>query len=59
MGVFSEGVREAAVATVFNTTGSMPRQDGAQMLIAESGATADTIGGGKMDSDVVRSRKRS
>lgn len=50
---FVEEYKEAAVATVVNGFGSMPRENGAQMLISITGATMDTVGGGRLEADVI------
>jgi xanthine dehydrogenase accessory factor len=44
---------EAAVATVINGTGSRPRENGAQMLIAPTKRIAFTVGGGRLEADVI------
>lgn len=42
------------VATIFDKSGSAPRTAGAKMAIRQSGATAGTIGGGRLEADAVR-----
>ncbi len=46
--------RACALATVISTQGSMPRQAGAKMLIFTDGATVGTVGGGAMESLVIK-----
>lgn len=41
------------IATVFNKSGSAPRTDGAKMLIQADGAITGTIGGGKLEAEVL------
>jgi xanthine/CO dehydrogenase XdhC/CoxF family maturation factor len=48
---------ETAVATLVNGYGSRPREDGAHMLIAASGAIEDTIGGGLVEAEVISHAK--
>jgi len=55
---FLNEYKEAAVATIVNGTGSMPRNNGAQMLISESGSILETIGGGRLEADVISLSKR-
>ena len=43
----------AALCTVTHTSGSVPRQAGAKMLVFPDGRTEDTIGGGEMEARVV------
>lgn len=47
-----------SVATLFNGTGSRPRANGSQMLISESEMVVDTIGGGKLEADVILCAKQ-
>ncbi len=42
-----------AVATVVNGLGSRPRKNGAQMLVKPSGQIVDTVGGGRLEADVI------
>ncbi|MBN1368532.1 MAG: XdhC family protein [Dehalococcoidales bacterium] len=44
----------AVLATVINSTGSAPRNAGAKMLIKEDGSFIGTVGGGKLEHDVLR-----
>jgi xanthine dehydrogenase accessory factor len=44
---------EVAVATVVNGLGPRPRENGAQMLVEKSGAIFDTVGGGRLEADVM------
>ncbi len=44
---------EMAVVSIINGIGSMPRENGAQMLISNSGTIVDSIGGGKLESDII------
>jgi len=43
----------AALCTVTHTSGSVPRQAGAKMLVFPDGSTEETIGGGEMEARVV------
>lgn len=43
-----------AVCTVVQTRGSVPRHAGAKMLVRRDGSIAGTVGGGEMESRVVR-----
>ena len=45
--------QRVALATVIRTQGSVPRREGAKMLIFADGTTEGTIGGGEMESQVV------
>ena len=47
-----------AVATVLNGLGSRPRENGAQMLVLPTGETVDTVGGGRLEADVIECAKR-
>jgi xanthine dehydrogenase accessory factor len=44
----------AALATVIRTTGSMPRHAGSKMLVYPDGQIVGTIGGGMMESEVIK-----
>jgi len=46
-----------AVATVIGGIGSVPRENGAQMLVTASGETVDSVGGGKLEADVIACAK--
>lgn len=48
-----EGV-PAALATVIETTGSMPRHAGSKMLVYADGRSVGTIGGGAMEALVIK-----
>ncbi|NLE73235.1 MAG: XdhC family protein [Actinobacteria bacterium] len=41
------------LATVVESFGSTPRKAGAKMLVLEDGSTIDTVGGGKVEQQVV------
>lgn len=43
----------AALATVINVTGSVPRHAGSKLLVYADGAIVGTVGGGKMESLVI------
>lgn len=45
--------RPAVLATVIDTNGSSPRKAGAKMLVYHDGATAGTVGGGKIEADTI------
>ena len=49
----SEGKR-GVVATIVRAQGSTPREVGAKMLIREDGTCQDTIGGGRLEAEVMR-----
>jgi len=42
------------VATVFDQTGSAPRTTGAKMLVKTDGSISGSIGGGRLESEVIR-----
>ncbi|MFN8374601.1 MAG: XdhC family protein [Anaerolineae bacterium] len=44
----------AALATVIQVTGSVPRHAGSKMLVRADGSTVGTIGGGAMEAQVVQ-----
>lgn len=46
--------RRMAMATIIRRRGSAPRQTGAKMLIFEDGSGVNTIGGGRMEAEVLR-----
>lgn len=49
------GKRESLVlATIFHTAGSSPRTAGTKMLIRADGSILGTIGGGRLEADVIR-----
>ncbi len=52
--LFAEDGKEKVVATIISRKGSAPRSIGTKMLIREDGATADTIGGGCVESEVIQ-----
>lgn len=41
------------VATMVNASGAVPRENGAQMLIKKSGEIFETVGGGRLEGDVI------
>ena len=45
--------RPVALATIVETSRSVPRRAGTKMLIFEDGGTAGTVGGGAMESQVI------
>lgn len=45
---------EAALATVISASGSTPREEGAKMLIKADGSILGTIGGGKIEAQVMK-----
>lgn len=45
--------RPAALATVVESQGSVPRKAGAKMLVREDGTTLGTIGGGPVEAAVI------
>ena len=64
MDLFLEAARlgevgeRAALATVVRTAGSVPRHAGAKMLVRPDGALVGTIGGGKLELEVIEEAKR-
>ena len=44
----------AVLATIIETSGSMPRHEGSKMLIYDDGTIVGTIGGGAMESRVIK-----
>lgn len=46
--------RAAALATVFRTSGSVPRQAGSKMLVWPEGTIVGTVGGGEMEARVIK-----
>lgn len=46
------------IATIIEGMGSMPRHNGSQMLVKEDGSIFETIGGGKMEAEVIDLSKR-
>ncbi|MBI5624632.1 MAG: XdhC family protein [Elusimicrobia bacterium] len=46
--------RSAALATVISASGSTPRDAGAKMIVYEDGGFAGTVGGGKLESLVMK-----
>ncbi len=51
-----EGI-PAALATVINTGGSVPREVGAKMLVFPDGTIVDTIGGASMEAQAIEDAK--
>jgi xanthine dehydrogenase accessory factor len=45
---------EVAVATIVGHSGSTPRGSGSRMLVYSDGRSVDTIGGGPVEADVIR-----
>jgi xanthine dehydrogenase accessory factor len=45
--------RAAALCTVIRTTGSVPRREGAKMLVYPDGRTVNTVGGGELEARVI------
>jgi xanthine dehydrogenase accessory factor len=48
-----ESGRGAALCTVIRTTGSVPRREGAKMLVYPEGRTINTVGGGELEARVI------
>ena len=44
---------KAVLATVIQQSGSAPRKGGAQMVIREDGSFVGSIGGGRLEADVL------
>lgn len=53
----SEGI-SAALATVIETQGSLPRHEGSKMLIYANGDIVGTVGGGAMESRVIHTARQ-
>ncbi len=49
--------KPAALVTVINTGGSVPREVGAKMLVLPDGAIVDTIGGAAMEAQAIEDAK--
>lgn len=49
--------RPAVLATVIDTNGSSPRKAGAKMLVYADGAIAGTVGGGRIEADVIEAAR--
>jgi xanthine dehydrogenase accessory factor len=49
-----ESGRPAALCTVIRTAGSVPRREGAKMLVYPDGRTVNTVGGGELEARVIR-----
>jgi len=48
-----------AIATVFRTQGSTPREPGARMAVGQDGTVYGTVGGGSGEADVIRAAAES
>ena len=51
--------RSVALATVVRTVGSVPRHEGTRMLIFPDGQIEGTVGGGDLESRVIRAAARN
>lgn len=51
--VYNEG-RAAALATIIETQGSMPRHAGSKMLMYADGSVVGTVGGGALEAQVIQ-----
>lgn len=51
--------KRAVLATVVNVDGSSPAKVGAQILLFADGTTAGTIGGGKLEADVLKAAQQA
>lgn len=49
---------EVVVATVVNGMGARPRENGARMLVKKLGGIFETVGGGKLEAEVIICAKR-
>ncbi|MGI5971744.1 MAG: XdhC family protein [Oscillospiraceae bacterium] len=49
---------EAAVATLVNGTGSIPRENGAQMIVSKS-EIIETVGGGRLEADIIKKSREA
>jgi xanthine dehydrogenase accessory factor len=54
--LLNEGKR-VILATVIQQAGSAPRKSGAQMVIREDGSIVGSVGGGRLEADVLREAK--
>ena len=54
-----ESGRAAALCTIIERHGSVPREVGARMLVREDGSISGTIGGGIGEHEVIRSARQS
>jgi xanthine dehydrogenase accessory factor len=55
--VLTQG-KTAVLATVIQQSGSAPRKGGAQMVIKEDGSFVGSIGGGRLEADVLKEARR-
>ena len=46
--------KRAVLATVIQQVGSAPRTSGAQMLIREDGSSLASVGGGRLEAEVLK-----
>jgi len=53
----AEAGEGAAVATVISAEGSTPREEGAKMLVYETGRILGTVGGGNIEKQVIQEAK--
>lgn len=54
MAALAEGGTPFVVATIVESLGSTPRKTGAKMVVLADGRTIDTVGGGKIEAEVIR-----
>lgn len=52
--VFKDNGMKKIMATIISRRGSAPRDEGTKMLIMEDGKTVDTIGGGCIEGEIIR-----
>ncbi len=45
---------EAALVTIVSVSGSTPREEGAKMLVRADGSIMSTIGGGRIEAQVIK-----
>src|SRR5512142_17545 len=50
--------RRGAVATIVSKTGSVPSFSTAKMLVRDDGSIAGTIGGGRVEADVLQAARQ-
>jgi xanthine dehydrogenase accessory factor len=55
--VLTQG-EKAVLATVIQQSGSAPRKGGAQMVIREDGSFVGSVGGGRLEADVLKEARR-
>lgn len=54
-----KGGESFAVATIFDKSGSAPRSEGSKMIVRADGSTIGSIGGGRLEADVITSAREN